>query len=676
MDDDPLTRFGPPLPEALLAPQAGACLPPGAYLIRLALGQSPAPQYVGVLRVHGDGGAVAASGDLYLDASAPPAPAAGPMRALPVFPRRHYRHYLRVTAIEPQPPSLDVRIGFERYGYAVATRSWSRDETLSGHLARRTAPAEFAGDAPYFAGPVRSASGTAGQIAIGWVSSALRRAVVEVDRVAAAPFPRNNGDDRTPVTWRKLFAAAGWDLVVRDSDRDVREPSGASWSDDELHAQMLRWREGPECRLDEEWLYHLLCVRRLDRDERGVMYDCEATDSNHVPREGAALAAGYRFGDVVAWGRVRGQSLGAAGAPYFRTAVHEIGHAMGLAHDTGDNGIMCPSDTIAGRQVGDFPDNVGWGFSPEDRHRLRHLPDPVVRPGMLPFADFGGRAADGATEAKALRLRLSPLLPAVPLGAPVRVNLELHNAGEEAHLAPARLDLGAGSVTGSATGPDGTTHFRSLFRCLDRTEMRPLVGGGSLLHALTLLRGPQGSLFPKPGDYRIQAVVRWQVDGQWLKVTGETTVAVTAPAAADQAHRVAAQEVLSAPDVLLTLALKSDIPSGVAAVRRAISCPALRPHFAVIEAKREGASRARAPTFTALDGQQARAPGLKRALLLIDEDAVLSGSEIGRVAGLVRLAQAFPGELGPETERVIGVLKRKITRVLTDAATVERVNAL
>ena len=43
--------------------------------------------------------------------------------------------------------------------------------------------------------------------------------------------------------------------------------------------------------------------------------------------------------DTNDWGLVRGKNLGET-VVYFRTAVHEIGHAMGLQHNKDDNGFM------------------------------------------------------------------------------------------------------------------------------------------------------------------------------------------------------------------------------------------------------------------------------------------------------------------------------------------------
>ena len=218
---------------------------------------------------------------------------------------------------------------------------------------------------------------------MGWVSEYYRKATLEIDRVAQSESPQDNGSG---TDWRDVFDDVGWDLNVVNSDNNISEPSGESWSNAEMHSAMLSQRDAAD--LDKEWRYHLLCVRGLDYTSRGVMYDAGGTDSNNIPREGAGIASHWEIPDTSKWGTVAGTRFGAADAPYFRTAVHEIGHAMGLIHNTVDNGFMNTTGTIA-ESPGTFPANVRWSFAPDDINRLRHLPDPWVRPGMIPFQRYG-----------------------------------------------------------------------------------------------------------------------------------------------------------------------------------------------------------------------------------------------------------------------------------------------
>ena len=167
------------------------------------------------------------------------------------------------------------------------------------------------------------------------------------------------------------------------SDPNVAEPSGESWSDAEMHAAMLARRDASN--LDAEWRYHVLAAHLLDSTPRGIMYDAFGTDSNNVPREGLGISSHWVIPNASPWGTVKSVRFGAAAAPYFRTAVHELGHAMGLFHNTVDNGFMNTTDVIAASCAATFPACIQWSFAADDQKRLRHYPDVFVRPGGTAF---------------------------------------------------------------------------------------------------------------------------------------------------------------------------------------------------------------------------------------------------------------------------------------------------
>ena len=135
---------------------------------------------------------------------------------------------------------------------------------------------------------------------MGWVSPYLRKATIEIDRVAQSETTLNNG---AGVDWRSIGDAIGWDITVDESHANVAEPSGEFWSDAEAHAEMLARRDASN--LDAEWRYHVLCVRRLDSTERGIMYDAYGGDSNNIPREGCVISSHWTIPNTQAWGTCR-----------------------------------------------------------------------------------------------------------------------------------------------------------------------------------------------------------------------------------------------------------------------------------------------------------------------------------------------------------------------------------
>jgi hypothetical protein len=481
---------------------------------------------------------------------------------------------------------------------------------------------------------------------MGWVSEYLRKITVEIDRVSASESPLNNGSG---VDWKSVFDSVGWDVTIDESDTNVAEPSGDSWSDAEMHQALLARRDASD--LDAEWRYHVLAVRLIDSTPRGIMYDSGATDSNNVPREGVGIASHWVIPNSDPWGLVKGMRFGTAAAPYFRTAVHELGHGHGLFHNTVDNGFMNTTDVIAssGTATTPFPNNILWSFAPDDQKRLRHYPDVFVRPGGTAFGTASTTTppitpTDVMVEIDGLELRVSPWLASIPLGAPVRVNVELVNTSGESMFAPSTLGMKSGLVRGTVVDPSGTLRtFAPLVLCIEENPVGSLDPGQSIVDSITLLRGGQGPLFPSSGVYSITVEVHWGSGGAEATVTGKTSIIVTP--AVDEAHSEAALKVLSAPDALLTLVLGGDhLTDGIEAIQSAVENPVLRPHFAYIEAKRL------AKPFWEREADP------EAASELIDESTVMSPAEIEKAARLVE-AQGADSAAG---QSIAETLKEKV----------------
>jgi hypothetical protein len=151
------------------------------------------------------------------------------------------------------------------------------------------------------------------------------------------------------------------------------------------------------------------------------------------------------------------------------------------------------------------------------------------------------------------------------------------------------------------------------------------------------------------------------MDGYPILASGETAVMVT-PAIDDQ-HAQAALQILSTPDALLTLAIGGDhLPEGIAAIQAGLNNPVLRPHYAIVEAKRIGRRFGK------------RKGDTKKAVHLIDDCTVMSLSEIKHVATL--LHQMGKGAGNSTGKELVKLLQDKVKDSGADEATTQLIQSL
>ncbi|MGW1344356.1 hypothetical protein ACWCOV_25180 [Kribbella sp. NPDC002412] len=588
-DPGPFPPSGPPeLPPIAVKP-CNLGFKDGCYAVTFKP-KGPARPLVGTLRV--DRGApdagpdgVIVSGDLYTGAPpwvvqpvANPAPGQGgsvaaslsrgglpfellPVRRIPIHPRHRYHSYLSGTRLSAPAFTLGNRpcrltIDVDQFDYthpAAGSHEGSFPASASRSLRfvlHRSSPSfphpVFGG--PSYQGRVFQGTVDRGSITLTWVSSYLRRAVLEIDvltgAVAPAPVPHPSGTGSE--YFDSVFAGARWELTVEEDQIDVGVPGGvdpnACWSSADLHNLMTTVRKA-STNLDAEWRTHLIVVPAAMGCSRGVMYD-----QIDVPREGSASFSddGYPASHSSNFGDAEDEMQRDVPRAYLRSASHEVTHAFNQIHQesetSADNSIMTttPSvaDVLGGPTTGApgvFPDQINLGFNPTVRNHLAHMPDPVIRPGGWPFASWFPSGAPQAGDrelfdASELSLEVTVDTERAAFGAPVTVTWTLTNTSDAELIVPNDVRLEGLFATLTVTGDRGGERpVRPFVIECETVRLAPLAPGGRLTASYRLFWSTAGFALDRPGRHLVTVAVTWSTAGVPVGVAGQVELWVDHP---------------------------------------------------------------------------------------------------------------------------------------------------
>ncbi|MEU1372124.1 hypothetical protein ABZ442_00490 [Streptomyces triculaminicus] len=535
----------PPTVANPLAGGPGAASPPGAVL------DQDSPVIPGAA---GESAAAAASRG---DTSFPL------LRQVPVFPRDRYRSYLKGTRLVvprvtvPGRPCT-VTVDVDEFDYTQPSAgsfqgsfpdSPSRSLTFVLQQVPGTFPTPIP-SGPRFEGRVLEGGTDRGAVTLTWVSSFLRRAVLEIDtlRGAVAPQPVPDAAGTGTEFFETLYATAGWQLTIdRAEDQvDIPAPDGVNpnvcWTPANLHALMTSVRKAGTD-LDAEWRTHLVVVPATMGCSRGIMYD-----QIGVPREGAASFSddGYPSSDSSNFGAAANQQQRNTPRAYLRSAMHEVTHAFNQIHQesetAADNSIMTttPSvaDVLGGPTTGApgvFPDQINLGFNTTVRNHLAHMPDPVIRPGGWPFAAWFPSGAPQASDRNLfypneLRFEVGAETDHAPLGAPVTVSWKLTNTSGAALMVPNDLRMEALFTTMSSLDESGEDRpVRPFVISCEGAKLAPLEPGASLSADYRVFWSSDGFPLERPGRHTVTVTVAWSAGGLPVAVTGTCEVWVDRP---------------------------------------------------------------------------------------------------------------------------------------------------
>ncbi len=649
---------------------------------------------------------LAASGDLYkienkdgLFVELPDIPKATlseliNQQKVPVFPVSSYDSYFKLTNLN------NSRWQFQQYFYfhtdsdgdplhSFSTRANDLPAFIEINLHLKQAN-NFNLDQPAFTGAVfDDQQKEIGTFTMHWVSDFFRRFNLEIDALQDMDMPQT---ETTPIDWGEIFRGIGWEVnVVEDQSDRVGNP-GAPWNNGELHAQMLNWRNRHRENGADEWWYYLLCIPTHENGHLGIMFDDPTFDGNKVAREGAAICAEKVLESAQGWpAPIAGKTLSELPPAYFRTALHELGHMMGLRHEpTPNTRLMNQTNVINFRSDQDtpaFPENISWVFAPKDEICLKHMPDIWVRPGGIGWnidfekntailndreeadIDLEATAADSDDSLKALTLEVSHLsavsqkdgssisLKDLPLGVPVRIKVHLKLAeGADPIEVPASLSLKTGFINIEVQQLGRDKKPQSLQSGIyfegAETGLILLNDKNRISHSYTLLHNKNGALFPTPGNYSIRVTLQWHnSSGREMRITGETKITIAQPQSRE--HKELAEKILNQPEVTQMIIFGGwHLEKGAEALQAATSNPKLSAlfgaHYAITLSKCYSKR-----FFETKPDMDAACAYLKKY-----DYIVLNESEILQAAKIVDKAYKSPDYDSPEKEQTVQDIAR------------------
>lgn len=559
----------------LIAPLCRINLREGCYRITYQPKLSTSV-FHGTMRVERGGAAATISGDLYRFlnpvialpvsigsvATAVERPAAAGIFALPltipVYPRKQYYSYLKVTGIQ-LPPVLTANCSFtltaQEYVYTQPPPGQfngtfpAAPGTRTVKIGLKNAPPPPGYTSVYFEGKLFEGLMEKGTFKMGWVSSSFRRATVEIDTLTGAVPPKavptisGSGTE----DFKSVFATAGWDLNVVYDQTNIPVPPGVvatnCWSNADLHALMVANRKAGTD-LDKEWRFHLIVVPAKLGCSRGIMYD-----QIDVPREGSASFSddGYPTADSSNFGAAANKKQRDVPRAYLRSASHELGHGFNQIHQEqeggADNSIMTTTPSVADVLGGPatglpgvFPTNIHLGFNDHVRHHLIHFPDPTVRPGGMTFGSGHSSFVPSADtdrhylSADDLELRVTAEQRQIALGEPVGLRWELINNSGDPIPVPNDISTESLYATLEVINPNGVVKMMPPFVILcEGTRIENLDGGKSISASSRVYWSSRGFAFERTGRHVIELQVKWSIAGVPFGVRGRTDIWVNYP---------------------------------------------------------------------------------------------------------------------------------------------------
>ena len=350
------------------------------------------------------------------------------------------------------------------------------------------------------------------------VSEGLRTLGIEIEREADVdPIAAFDFEGRS-VTIQSALHDAGFDVSDVGEASVIPTPT-AKWGTAQLHALMQDFAQATLTK--PLWELHLLLLAESSRDGLfGVMFD----SSDSLPRQGSAVFA------TEIQGRVSSSHFP---RKLIQTTVHELGHALNLAHRFEREVGRADSTSFmnydwrykGGGHFTEFWSRFAFTFDDDELEFLRHAPRRAVIPGGAAFrsvnywSDGNGGYSPYVPEVplSILSLTLQPPAsgPVFTFAQPVFLEVTLTNESDQAlNLQRWWLDPKASllELVIRRRGSDDAdvAPFRPIMtRCFEPNSSTAEVvpPGQSISENLNLTFGSAGFPFAEPGEYDVTALL-------------------------------------------------------------------------------------------------------------------------------------------------------------------------
>ncbi len=368
-----------------------------------------------------------------------------------------------------------------------------------------------------------------------FAGSAMRTLGLELETEVGTELDVEWPFDGDTVTVDSCLADAGYEVTRVGRRSQIPAPATGEWDDSQLHGLMAQFAQEPLDR--RSWNLHVLMLQlsRL-KGLNGVMFDSGDADLNHLPRQGAAIFQHeIKFPLIDQFGNRRATPRPDWQRKIIQTTVHELGHALNLAHrferevGRADSLSFMNYDWryLGGGNEVNFWRDFSFTFDLDELAFLRHGPLDAVIPGGAEFrtvpywenADGGYSPYLFEIPTDELLLKLQPPASGTlfQFGQPVLLTVELvNNTSQVLDLPPWFIDPKAGFLQfviqrQSPLEGGGGEHLDFspiVHRCFDLSPALSDVvdPGDSMTNNVNLTFGSAGFTFMEPGNYEVKAV--------------------------------------------------------------------------------------------------------------------------------------------------------------------------